>query len=68
MNRELIEKLSKLKLEESSLKRQIEYTFKHNLKREKLFLRLRDVKKEIEKTKFMLRLESEKRKHEDIDN
>lgn len=68
MNRELIHKLSKLKLEESSLKRQLEYSFKRNAKREKLFFRLRDVKEEIKKTKFMLRLESEKRKDEDTNS
>ena len=64
MNRELIEQLSKLKLEENSLKRQLEYAFKKNKKREKLFFRLRDVKEEINKTKFMLRIESERRKND----
>ena len=65
MNRELIHKLSELKLEENALKRQLEYAFKKNKKREKLFFRLKDVKQEIEKTKFMLRLEREKKKYED---
>ena len=64
MNRELIDRLSKLKLEESSLKRQLEYEFKRNKKREKLFFRLRDVKDEMQKIKFLLRLESVRRKND----
>ena len=64
MNRELIHQLSRLKLEESSIKRQLEYEFKHNEKREKLFFRLRDIKEEMKKIKFMLRLESVKRKND----
>ena len=64
MNRELIDKLSRLKLEETALKREIEYTFRHTKRREKLFFRLRDVKEEIRKTKFLLRLESVRRKNE----
>ena len=64
MNRELIHRLTRLKMEENSLKGEIEYTFKNSKRREKLFFRLKDVKNDIEKTKFMLRLESEKRKIE----
>lgn len=64
MSRELIYKLANLKMEEKSLKRELEYTFKKKRSREKLFFRLKDVKNDIEKTKFMLRLESEKRKNE----
>lgn len=59
MSKELIDKLAELKLEKNSLLRATEYKFNSNKKREKLFFRLKDVNKEIEKTKFMLRLERE---------
>lgn len=68
MSRELIYKLANLKMEEKSLKRELEYTFKKKKSREKLFFRLKEVKEEINKTKFLLRLESEKRKHENSSN
>ena len=63
MNRDLIHRLSELKMEENALKRQLEYTFKKNDKREKLFFRLRDIREEKSKIKFLLRIESERRKN-----
>ena len=62
MSKELIDELAELKLEKNSLMRATEYKFNSNKKREKLFFRLRDVNKEIEKVKFKLRLEKEMKK------
>ena len=64
MNRDLIHRLSELKMEENALKRQLEYTFKKNDKREKLFFRLRNIREEKSKIKFLLRIESVKRKND----
>lgn len=57
MNNELINQLSKLTLEETSLKRHIDRNY-YNLKvRTRLFARLKEVQAEIEKVKFKIRLE-----------
>ena len=65
MNRDLIHRLSELKMEENALKRQLEYAFKKDKKREKLFFRLKDIKEETNKIKFLLRIESERKKNGD---
>lgn len=65
MNNELINQLSKLTLEESALKRHIDRNYYNLEMRTKLFIRLKDVRNEIEKVKFKIRLEKEK-KYEDI--
>lgn len=59
MNNELIEELSKLKLEEKSLKRSIDVTYYDKEKRTKYFLELRKVKNQIENVKFRIRLNKE---------
>lgn len=64
MNNELINQLSKLKLEETALKRHIDRNYYNIEVRTKLFIRLKDVKNEIERIKFKIRLEKEK-KYED---
>lgn len=61
MNNELINQLSKLILEKSSLKRQIDRNYYNIDLRTKLFLRLKDVEKDIERVKFKIRLEKEKK-------
>lgn len=65
MNNELINELSKLKLEESCLKRHIDRNYYNAKLRTKLFQRLKEVKNEIERVKFKIRLEREK-KNENI--
>ena len=59
MSNELINKLSKLKLERGCIKRNIDTNYKNIKIKKELFERLKDVDKEIEKTKFKLRLEKE---------
>lgn len=65
MNNELINQLSKLKLEETALKRHIDRNYYNVETRTKLFMRLKDVQNEIGRVKFKIRLEKEK-KYEDI--
>lgn len=62
MNNELISKLSKLTLEERSLKRNLDRNYYNQELRTKLFLELKEVKRNIESVKFQLKLEKEKRK------
>lgn len=59
----MLDKLSKLILEENSLKRCIDCTFNRKT-RTRLFNRLKIVKKEIKETKSKLRLERELKKNE----
>ena len=58
-NNELIEKLSKLKLEETSLKRELDKRY-NNLKiRTDLFNRIKTIKREKEKIEFMIKVNKE---------
>lgn len=61
MNNELINQLSKLTLEETALKRNIDRNYYNVEVRTSLFKRLQEVQAEIKKVKFMIRLEKEKR-------
>lgn len=61
MSNELINQLSKLKLEESSLKRHIDRNYYNTEIRTRLFKRLNEVQTEIKKIKFKIRLEKEKK-------
>lgn len=56
MNNELINQLSKLTLEEKSLKRHIDRNYYNLEVRTKLFTRLKIVENEINRVKFKLRL------------
>ena len=67
MNNELINQLSKLNLEKSSLKRSLDKNYYNTELRTKLFKKIKAVEIEIEKIKFKLRLEKEK-KDEHIDS
>lgn len=58
-NNELIDKLSKLKLEETSLKRELDKRYNDSKKRTELFTRIKDIKKEENKIEFMLRINKE---------
>lgn len=68
MNNELIEQLSKLKLEYSCLKRNLDRYYCDEEARTKLFYRIKDVKKKIDNINFKLRLERELKKNEDNSN
>ena len=61
MNNELIARLSQLELEKSSIKRNLDRFYYDNKIRAKLFAELKEVQNNIKKTKFMIRLEREKR-------
>ena len=62
MSKELIDKLSKLKLAEANLKRTLDTkSFSHKGK-SKIFNELDNIKKEIELVKFKLKLEKELKK------
>ena len=61
---ELIEELSKLTLQEKSLKRNLDVCYYDSKKREKLFKEIDKVKKEIKKIKFKIRLEREMKNNE----
>ena len=58
-NNELIDILSKLHLEEASLKRNLDIKYCDEKTRTKLFKRLKEIKKEIEKINFKLRVKKE---------
>ena len=58
MSKELIDKLSKLKLTEATLKRALDKNFVKEDK-QKIFKELEEIKKEIELTKFKLKMEKE---------
>lgn len=63
-NDELIEKLSKLRLEENCLKRNLDVNYLDSELRTKLFKRIKENKKEIQLVKFKIRLEKEMKKNE----
>ena len=56
-NNDLIDKLSKLELEQTSLKRHLESNVSNRLERHRTFEKIKKNEKEIEKIKFKLRLE-----------
>lgn len=58
-NNELIDVLSKLQLEEKSLKRNLDINYCDEKTRTKLFNRIKEIKKEMEKINFKLRVEKE---------
>lgn len=65
MNNELINQLSKLKLQESANKRNLDRNY-YNIKvRDKLFNELKEVQSEIKRIEFKIKLEKEK-KNENI--
>ena len=64
MSNELINQLSKLKLERNSIKRNIDTNYRNRKIRIDLFNKLKEVDKEIEKVKFKLRLEKEMKNEE----
>lgn len=57
MNSELIGKLSKLKLEETSIKRELDRYYRDDAIRSRMFKRLKQIKKEQDKLQFKLRME-----------
>ena len=57
MNDKLIEKLSKLRLEESNIRRNLDKYYCDSRMKARLFARLKKIKTEIDKTKFKLQLE-----------
>ena len=59
MNDKLIEQLSKLELEEKTVKRGLDRYYRDYNSRSRLFNRLQKIKKEKEQIKFKLRLERE---------
>lgn len=61
MNNELINQLSKLTLEEKALKRNIDRNYYNAKVRKRLFFRLKEVDNEINRVKFKIRLEREKK-------
>lgn len=63
-NDKLIDKLSKLKLEESCLKRNIDRNYRNLKIRTRLFERLKEVQFEIKQTKFKIRFEKEMKNEE----
>ena len=62
MNKDLIEKLSLLKLEKKYLKRELDNKWHDREEKQKLFDRIKDVNKEIEYVKFKLELERKMKK------
>lgn len=56
-NNDLIDKLSRLKLEETSIKRHLDNNNRNQKERHRLFEKLEKTRKEIEKIKFKLSLE-----------
>lgn len=58
-NNELIDVLSKLQLEEKSLKRNLDINYCDEKTRTKLFTRIKEIKKEMDKINFKLRIEKE---------
>ena len=59
MNDKLIEQLSKYRLEETSIKRELDRNYRSDVIRTRMFKRLKFIKKEQERLKFRLRLEKE---------
>lgn len=62
MNNKLIDELAMLKLKEKNLKRVLDIYFYDPKKRESNFKELKNVKKDIEKIKFKLRIERKMKK------
>lgn len=60
----LLDKLVRLELEEKSLIRNLNMYYCDNTIKNRLFAKHKKVKKEIEKVKFKLRIESEIRKND----
>ena len=67
-NSELIDVLSKLQLEEASLKRNLDIKYCDKKTRTLLFNRLREIKKEKEIINFKLRVEKEIRNEKSREN
>lgn len=67
-NDELLDKLVMLEAEENSLMRNINIYYRDSTIKNRLFKNLKNVKKEIEKVKFKLRIESEIRKNDRNNN
>lgn len=59
MSKELIDRLSKLKLTEATLKRALDTNSYARKDRQKIFDEMEKIKKEIEMTKFKLKIEKE---------
>ena len=59
MNDTLIDRLSKLELEEKCIKRNLDRYYRNENDRSRLFYRLKNIKNEKEQIKFKLRLEKE---------
>lgn len=64
MNDTLIDKLTKLELEEKCIKRNLDRYYRNENDRSRLFYRLKDIKKEKEQIKFKLRLKKEMKNEE----
>ncbi len=62
MNDKLIDRLSKLKLEETSLKRNLDRYYRSESTRTRLFKRLKEIQQEIKMVEFKLKVEKEMRK------
>lgn len=62
MNDKLIDKLTKLELEEKCIKRNLDRYYRNENDRTRLYKRLQEIKKEKEQVKFKLRLEKELKK------
>lgn len=62
MNNKKIDELSNLLMEEKYLKRNLDLNYYKKNDRDKYFMRLKEVKKEIEKIKFKIRLEKQIKK------
>jgi len=56
---ELISKLSKLKMEETSLKRSLDVYYMDDKARTRAFNKIKKIKREIDKLNFKLRIEKE---------
>lgn len=61
MNNSLISQLSKLKLQKSCIKRNLDRNYYDAKIREKMFNELKEVNKEIDRIKFKIMLEKEKK-------
>lgn len=64
MSKELIDKLSNLKMTEKLLRRTLDTSCYTSEKKRKVFKELEDVQKQIELVKFKLKLEKEIKKNE----
>lgn len=64
MNNELINQLSKLKLQESANKRNLDRNYYNRKVRDKLFNELKEVQSEIKRIEFKIKLEKENSKND----